>query len=120
MIKLRLAQVQRSIEKQLTSSRFEQVFATDHFCDSHCGIINNDRQLIGGNIVMPPNNEIAKVLAGDELPKTIVTIKEGNRLAIWHTEAPVAFQARFRCRFDRPSGLGALLRESWRLCRPAS
>ena len=67
MIELRGKQPQGSIEKDLASSGLEQVFATDDFRDGHGGIIHDDSELIGGQIIVTPNDEISEIASGDEL-----------------------------------------------------
>jgi hypothetical protein len=64
---LRSGQAEGAIQQQLARGGAQQVFAANHFRDAHGGVIHHDGQLVRGRIVETPDNEVAKVLAGDEL-----------------------------------------------------
>ena len=89
MIKLRRSQSERSIDKELPRGRSQQILAADDFCDPHCGIIHHNRKLICGNIVVTPDDKIAKVLSCDQSVRSKLAVNEFNYLSIRHAKTPV-------------------------------
>src|SRR5437867_11950240 len=73
---------ERAIEQKLPRGGCEQIGAADDFRDSHGGIVHHNRELIGGNIVVPPNDEIAEISSGNEVLLALATIHETNDLAV--------------------------------------
>ena len=51
VIEVRDGKPEHAIEQNLPRGGFEQIGAADNFCDAHVCIVNDDRQLIGGNVV---------------------------------------------------------------------
>jgi hypothetical protein len=64
MIKFRRRRLERTIKKELPEGGTEEVRPAHHFGDLHFRVIDYDRELISGNIVFAPDDEIAKVNAG--------------------------------------------------------
>jgi len=81
---------QGAIEQQLPRGGDQQVRAPHHFGDSHGGVIHHHRQLIGGQIIVPPNHKIAEILPGLEFLTSEKAVLKTNRLALRHKKPPVA------------------------------
>jgi len=60
----------------LTSSGAQEVGAANHLSDLHGGVIDYNSELVGGNVVAPPNDEVAEVTASDKFLWAEVTIKK--------------------------------------------
>ncbi len=88
MIERGQREAEGAIEKKLPGGREQEVSAANDFGDLHGGIVCNHGELIGGNIVRPPDNEIAKVFAGGELLRTKMAVGERNDFTIGHAEPP--------------------------------
>jgi hypothetical protein len=43
---------------------FQQVGAADHFRDLHGGVIDDYGELIGGDVVAAPDDEVSEIAAG--------------------------------------------------------
>src|SRR5438093_6432966 len=87
----RRRKAERAIEQNLTRRGGEQIGAAHYFGDPHGGVVHDNRQLIGGNVVMSPDDEIAEILSGNEALLSQVTVHEGNGLAVRDAETPVEF-----------------------------
>ena len=68
---------------------FEQVLAADDFGNAHSGIINHHGELVGWDVIVPPDHEVAKIPARDEKLCTVVAVNKGNHFAVRDSEAPV-------------------------------
>lgn len=68
------SQVQGSIEQELASGRFEQVFAADNFGNVHGGIVDDDGELIGGEVIVTPNDKVSEIGSGDEFVESGATV----------------------------------------------
>jgi hypothetical protein len=77
------------VEQQLASGRFKQVLATDNFGDGHGGIVDDNGELIGGEVIVTPNDEIPEIAAGDEMLWAKSKIDEGNGFAIRNLKTPI-------------------------------
>ena len=53
--------MERAIKQQLTRGRQQQIFAAHHFSDLHGGIVHHHGELVGGNVIVTPNDKISKV-----------------------------------------------------------
>src|ERR1043166_374990 len=112
VVKCRRGKAQRSIKEMLARRGNQQISAPYHFRHHHGGVIHYDSQLIGRYVVMPPNHEVSKVLAGDKRLRTHPAIQKGNLLAIRRAKAPVPVTVRVHeldLRFG--SGLEGLVRQ---------
>src|SRR4029079_12677437 len=89
MIKLRRFQSERSINQDLPRGRSQQILAADDFCDPHRGIIDYNRKLIRGNIVVAPDDKIAKILSCDQPVRSKVAVNEFYCLSILNAKTPV-------------------------------
>jgi hypothetical protein len=73
----------------LACRRFEQINSPNNFCDLHLGIVNDYRQLICRDVIPPPNDEVSKILFGDESLGSQVDVIEDNCLSIRNSESPI-------------------------------
>lgn len=89
MIKPRRGRSKCAAEKQLAGCGAKEFFSANNFSDVHGGVIDNDRELIRGNIIMPPHYEITEILSCDKLLRSVPTIDKRDYLPIGHAEAPV-------------------------------
>lgn len=99
MIIVRDLEPQRSKQKNLPRRRFQQIGPAHNFGDPHRGIVNNNRQLIGGNVIASPNNEVAKVLPGNQPLLAKMQIRKENFFTVWNPKPPIRV-AKLRVRGD--------------------
>ena len=78
MVIRRLGESECTLEQQLASSRTQEIGSTNYFRYPHCSIVDDNCQLIGGNIVAAPDDEVAKITSGHELLHSEVVISELN------------------------------------------
>ena len=57
-------------------------------------VVGDDSEFIGGEAVLPPDEEVAEVTSGDERLRALERIDERDGLAVGDAEAPVG-RARF-------------------------
>ena len=69
-------QGKRTEEQELAGGGEQEVRAANDFGDLHGGIVHDDGELIRGNVVMTPDDEIAEVFAGDELLGAEISVGE--------------------------------------------
>ena len=89
MVKIGYFPPQSAIEQQLACGRFQQVSPAHHLRNLHEVIIHYDGELVRGNIISAPNNEISEVPAGhiDLLSEMLVV--ECNLFRIRHSKPPI-------------------------------
>lgn len=68
---------------------FQEVFAADHLGDGHGGVVGYYGQLIGGDVVFAPDEEIAEVAGGGGGLGAEAGVVEVDLLAVGDFEAPV-------------------------------
>ncbi len=78
-----------AIEQNLAGSGFEQVGAADDFGDAHGVVIDDAGELVAGQAVAPPDDEVAEVNAAGEGLRAEVLVVEGDDFAVRNAEAPV-------------------------------
>ncbi len=78
-----------AIEEDLTGGGLEQVGAADDFCDAHGVVIDDAGELVAGQAVAAPDDEVAEVDAGGEGQRAEVEVVEGDDFAVGDAEAPV-------------------------------
>ena len=88
---------ERAIQQQLPGGGREQIGAAHHLGDPHRRVVHHDRKLVSRNAIVPPDDEIAEVLARDELLRPAMAVSERNPLAVRHAETPVPFEGRAAC-----------------------
>ena len=76
MAEFRRGQLERAIEEQLPERRAKQVGAAHHLGDPLGGVIDHDGELVGRHVVLSPDDEIAKVEAGDGALRTGALIEK--------------------------------------------
>ena|SRR6266542_1284643 len=79
---------ERVVKQKLARGGDKQIGSADNFGDSHGGIVHDNRQLIRGNVVVPPNDEIAEISSSHEALLAQVTIHEVNNFAVRDAETP--------------------------------
>ena len=84
----------RSMQQQLSGGGREQIGAAHHLRDPHRRVVHHDGKLVSRNPIVPPDDEIAKVLARDESLRPEMAINERNALAIRLAETPVPLERR--------------------------
>jgi hypothetical protein len=81
---------ERLIEQQLPRGRGQKIRASHDFRDPHRGVVHRDRQLIGREIVLPPDDKIAEIGSGKKGLRTMMGVDEGDSSAVGNAEAPAA------------------------------
>ena len=66
VIKGRWRQSQRAIKQQLSCGAYEQIRAPHHLGNAHGRVIRHASELIGRDIIRPPDHKIAKIPPGHE------------------------------------------------------
>ncbi len=89
VIKIRHRQPQRPKQQNLPRRGLQQIRPAHNFRNFHRRIIHHNRQLIGRNIIPPPNNKISKIAPCDQPLRPQMQIRKTNLLAIRHAKPPV-------------------------------
>ena len=80
---------QGSIQQNLAGGGFQQICAANDFGNLHGGIVNYYRQLVRGNIIFSPDDEIAEIFAGHHSLRTQMQIGKRNFFAIGDAKTPI-------------------------------
>ena len=91
MKKFRRCQTKRAIKQNLPRRAHEQIRTAHGFGNLHRRIIHDARELIRRNVVMPPNDKIAKIFSGGEFLFATISVRERNRFAVRNAKAPTEF-----------------------------
>jgi len=78
-----------ALKKNLPGCGFEKVRSANNLAYSHCEVVGDAGELVTRNAIASPDEEVAKVEAGDEALRTEVEIFKFNSLAVRDAEAPV-------------------------------
>jgi hypothetical protein len=78
-----------SIEKNLASSRFQEILPPDNLSDLHGMIVGHDRQLIGRDIVTTPNDKISEIHSCGKRLFSLANIMKTNVFSVRNPEPPV-------------------------------
>ena len=89
VIKRGRREAEGAVEEELTEGGLEEVFAADYFGDGHGCVVDDDSELIGGDVVFAPDDEIAEVAAGDGAQVPCPSVRKMDLLAVVDAEAPV-------------------------------
>ena len=89
VIKRRRSEFERAVEQELAKRAVDEISAANYLRDFHGGIIDDAGELVGGKVVLSPDEEVTEMLAGDLALRTACQINEADRLAVGHVEAPV-------------------------------
>ncbi len=74
MVKGGRRQTKRAIEENLAGGGEKQIGTANDFGDSHSSIVCHHGQLVGGRVILTPDDKITEILSGDELLKAEITI----------------------------------------------
>src|ERR1700730_12950505 len=85
-------EVEGALEEDLARGGFEQVTAADYFGYIHGGVVDYAGELVAGDSVLAPDEEVAEVLAGGEGAEAEGAIFERNGLAVGDEEAVVGVE----------------------------
>ena len=96
VIKLRWPQAEGTIQKYLPCRRLQEIGAADNFRDPHLGIVDHDSELICGNIIATPDDEVAEVAPRNETLWTQMRVGKADFFAVGHAESPVCTCGRRR------------------------
>ena len=80
---------ERALKEDLAGGGLEQVAAADYFRDVGLGVVNNAGELVAGQAVLAPNEEIAKVCSGFEGLRAKVFVFKVNDSFVGDTETVV-------------------------------
>jgi hypothetical protein len=83
-------EVEGALEEDLARGGFEEVGTTDYFGDLGVGVVDDAGQLVAGDIVATPDEEVAEVFASGEGLRTEVEVGEDDGFAFGDAEAVVA------------------------------
>ncbi len=96
-------QTERAEQQDLAGGGLQQVGAAHHLGDLHGSVIHHHGKLISGDVVAPPNHEIAEILAGHEPLLALPQVGERDHFPIRDPEAPMhAFGLGMGPRFRNP------------------
>ncbi len=71
-----------------------EVRAAHDFGDLHRGVIDRAGELVAGQVVLSPDEEVAEIAPATCAPAAQRAVGEGYRLAVGHAKAPVHAGAR--------------------------
>jgi len=83
-------EVEGALEEDLARGGLEKIGATDYFGDLGVGVVDDAGQLVAGEIVPAPDEEVAEVFAGGEGLRAEVDVGDGDGFAAGYAEAVVA------------------------------
>src|SRR6202011_1914719 len=84
----------------MAKGRSQQIFSANDLGYAHGRIIDRSGKVIRGNIILPPNDKIAKILSRDSGLLAEPKIEKSKFLTIRHTKPPV-HAGRCRGRYGR-------------------
>src|SRR5690606_13022671 len=76
-------------EKELAESGFDEVGTANDFGDLHRGVVDGAGELVTGDVVFAPDEEVAEVAAGGGVLFPEAGVGERNRFTVGHAKAPV-------------------------------
>jgi hypothetical protein len=89
MKKCRWFQIQRPVKQDLPRRAHQQVFTAYHLGDLHGRVVEYTGELIRRNVVMPPDDKITKMPAGDELLWPKIPVGERNNFTVRNAKTPI-------------------------------
>src|SRR6516162_3187267 len=78
----RNAQSERPNQEQLPRGGLQQVDSSHDFGYLHGCVVDHDGELVGGNVIATPDDEITEVLTCDERLPTLPPVDERNGLVV--------------------------------------
>ena len=101
VIEVRRREIQCPIEKNLARRRLQQIRTAYDFRDPHGSIVDDRGELIGGDVVPAPHNEIAEVAPGYRALGTEMQVGKRDLFAIGYAKSPVRAGRQILCRGRR-------------------
>src|SRR6266496_3498313 len=89
MIELRSIKSQSTVEEKLSSSGLQQIRSAHHFRDVYRMIVRNNGELVGRNVVSPPDYEITKVFSSRVRLWPEMLVHERNLFSVGNPEPPI-------------------------------
>jgi hypothetical protein len=89
VIKLRPFKPERAIKQKLSRRGFQQVRAADYFSDSHRMVVGDDRKLVRGHVISPPDDEIAEIPPGDVALRAEMLVGKRDPFTIRNAKTPI-------------------------------
>ena len=80
-------------EEELAERGFDEVGAADDLGDVEIGVVDGAGELVAGDVVFAPDEEVAEVAAGDGALRAEVEIVEDELFVVGDAEAPVGLDA---------------------------
>ncbi len=78
-----------AVEQELATGGGEEIGAADDFGDAHRRVIDGAGQLIAGEVVFAPHEEVAEIATGGFGVRAGASVEEGDVRALGNTEAPI-------------------------------
>lgn len=91
MVKGGRGEGKRVVKQKLAGGGEKQVRATDDFGNPHSAVVHKNGELIGGNIVVTPDDEVAEIFSGDEALRAEMAIVESDWLVVRNSKSPREF-----------------------------
>lgn len=85
----RRREIEGFVKQKLARGGPKQIFTPHHFCDSHFGIIDRDGELVGRQLIVPPNDEIAEIASRFERMRTGSTIDKADLPTVRNPKTPI-------------------------------
>lgn len=98
VVKFWRSQSKRAVDQKLAGSARQQVCSAHDFRYLRRCVVNNHRELISRNVIMPPDDEVTKILSSYKLLLTLVTVHKGNYFPIRNPKTPVDAPAQLSAR----------------------
>src|ERR1700761_5183408 len=93
---------QGALQQDLPRCRLEQIASTHDFGNAHCRIVYDTGELIAGQAILAPNQEIAKIririATGDKTLWPGMRVEEAKSFAVGHAKAVVGVRCKCCCR----------------------
>jgi hypothetical protein len=89
VIPLRRSEAESAVEQELAGGGLDEVGTANNFGDLHGGVIDNYGELVRGNVVATPDEEVAEIAASDKILRSEMLIVEVDGFAVRHAESPV-------------------------------
>ena len=80
-------------DEELAEGGTDEVGAADYFGNTKFGVVDGARELVAGEAVLSPDEEVAEIAAGGGALRAVVSVGERDLAAVGHAEAPVGREA---------------------------
>ncbi len=78
-----------AVEQELAGGGPDEIGTANNFRDAHGGVIDDDGELVGGDIVSPPDEEVTEIATSDKALRAEVLVEELDGFSVGHSESPV-------------------------------